>query len=279
MPKIQVRRVYTRGMLINGKWATAVAADDRGLQYGDGVFETLAVRGGAPVQWSRHLARLRRGCQCLGIPVPSERVLADEAARLCRGSGLAVLKIIVTRGPGGRGYRPPDRATPTRILALHAWPEHPQRYGREGIDLTICRTRLGSNPRLAGIKHLNRLEHVLARAEWDEEFQEGLMLDSGSRVIEGTMSNLFLIRGEALVTPDLGASGVLGVTRARIIEWARDHVRGAEVRPVALEELHGAEGLFVCNSIIGVWPVRSLEGRRFAIPPWIGTLGRFLESG
>lgn len=265
-------------MLVNGEWANAVPADDRGLQYGDGVFETLAVCGGLPEQWGRHFARLSRGCERLGIPVPSEALLADEAAQVCRGMGLTILKIIVTRGPGGRGYRTPSRPSPTRILTLHRWPEYPRWYETEGIDATVCQTRLGSNPRLAGIKHLNRLENVLARAEWGEAYQEGLMLDNADQVIEGTMSNLFLIQDGVLITPDLGECGVAGVTRARIIDWAEDRLRQVEVRPVGLSEVHGAEGLFLCNSIVGIWPIRGLGEIRFAIHPLVEILARYLRS-
>jgi 4-amino-4-deoxychorismate lyase len=179
-----------------------------------------------------------------------------------------VLKIIITRGSGGRGYDPASVVTPTRLLLLHPWPEYPREYCESGVEVRLCETRLAGNPRLAGIKHLNRLEQVLARGEWrDPSIAEGLMLDAHDHVIEGTMSNLFLLRNGQLLTPDVSQSGVAGIIRGRILEAASDLGLKALVGEVECEDLYRADEVFLCNSVIGIWPVRALNNRRWNTMP------------
>lgn len=254
----------TPELLINGYEADTISALDRGLHYGDGLFETLAVKGGKPLRWERHLLRLMQGCDRLGIPFPDVSDLTVEALRLCNGQQQAVLKVMVTRGAGGRGYRKPAQPEPTRLLARYPWPDYPQSHWQDGVRVRLCETRLGSNPALAGMKHLNRLEQVLARAEWDNDaIVEGLMFDSDDNVIEGTMSNLFLISAGQLVTAELSACGVSGIMRAMIIECAESLGLHCAVRPISRAELLAADELLLCNSVIGIWPVRALESHEF----------------
>ena len=253
-------------VLVDGQEADTLDVRDRGLQYGDGLFETLAVDRGEPRDWQAHLDRLESGCDRLGIPSPDPATLAAEADRLCAGAERAVLKILVTRGSGGRGYRPPAEPAPRRILMRSPWPDYPGYYWTEGVRVRHCRTRLGENPALAGLKHLNRLEQVLARAEWDDpEVAEGLMCDATGRLVEGTMSNLFWVRDGVLHTPDLSRCGVAGVVRARVLEWAEANGRPARVVEAGPEELEGADEVFLTNSVIGLWPVRELAGRSFPV--------------
>ena len=190
--------------LIDGREAVAIDVRDRGLHYGDGLFETLAVAQGRPLLWRRHMQRLAAGCRRLRIPPPAAETLREEAERLCARLDRAVLKIMVTRGDGGRGYAPPPAAAGTRVLMTYPWPPYPERHRRDGVAVRVCAARLGASPGLVGLKHLNRLEQVMARAEWDDpSIAEGLMLDAAGHVIEGTMSNLFAVIGGRLVTPDL----------------------------------------------------------------------------
>jgi 4-amino-4-deoxychorismate lyase len=262
-------------MLIDGKDSDQIAADDRGLLYGDGLFETFAVHSGEPQLWTQHMARLVRGCVRLGIEPPSVDLLQAEARALCAGSARAVLKIIVTRGSGGRGYRPPAPALPRRILSLHPWPDHPAHWPQQGVSVRLCDTPLGTNPRLAGLKHLNRLEQVLARAEWDDpDIAEGLMLDAAGGLVEGTMSNLFLVREGRLRTPALERCGVAGVMRARVLELAAQDGIACEVSDLGLADLQAADEVFVCNSIIGIWPVRRVQSMEFTPGP----VTRFLQQ-
>jgi len=255
-------------ILVNGIESDRVAVGDRGLQYGDGLFETFAVRDGMPEQWDRHLRRLQLGAARLNIPMPDPQLLADEASRVCHNQTRAVLKLIVTRGEGGRGYRPAPDMAPTRILSLHPWPDYPAGHAAQGVRLRLCRTPLGLNPALAGIKHLNRLEQVLARSEWeDADIAEGLMLDSEGRLVCGTMSNLFLVRDGELYTPELTRCGVEGTTRARVLETAADHDIPCHIADLKLDALWDADEVFVCNSIIGVWPARQIEQHSYTCGP------------
>lgn len=253
--------------LINGQRTESIDARDRGLHYGDGLFETLAVRAGAPLLWERHMQRLMHGCARLGLPAPDVALLHRETTHVCANAARGVLKIILTRGVGGRGYRC-AASTPTRILTLHPWPDYPDAFKQQGIKVRICATRLGMNPALAGVKHLNRLEQVLARNEWDDaDVPEGLMLDGAGRVIEGTLSNVFAVRDGALLTPDLSQCGVAGVMRALILEQAAAWGIETRVTQFGVEELTAMHEVFVCNSLIGVWPVRELAGAALAVGP------------
>lgn len=242
---------------------------DRGLQYGDGLFETMAVCNGRIPWLTHHLRRLRAGCRRLRITPPETVGLRREIAALAAGQSRAIIKLIVTRGVGGRGYRPDPGAHGHPIIMRYPWPVHVEERAREGIRLRVCRARLAINPALAGLKHLNRLEQVLARMEWrdDARYQEGLMLDTQDRVIEGTMTNLFIVRDSCLLTPDLTASGVAGVMRAIILETAARSAIPCEVAALSLSDIAQADEVFVCNSVVGIWPVIVLNRQRYPLGP------------
>lgn len=255
---------------IDGQPADRLPVSDRGLHYGDGLFETLPVRDARIPLLDAHLQRLREGCAHLGFAAAAEDVLRRELSQAADGQGRAVLKLMITRGSGGRGYRPPDNPVPTRLLLRYPWPDYPASWQDHGITLRICTTRLGSHPALAGLKHLNRLEQVLARAEWSDSdgIQEGLMLDGEGTVVEGTMTNVFAVTAEGvLVTPDVSRAGVYGVMRRHILEQADKAGIPAAVRRLSLTELPGMRELFVCNSIIGVWPALRLGEQRYETGP------------
>lgn len=264
-------------ILINGEPHTSIAATDRGLHYGDGVFETLAVHHNKPQFWHVHMERLQEGCLRLGIPPPDVRTLQDEATELCREYDKAVIKIIITRGSGGRGYRAPEQPDPQRLLIRYPWPDH--RLPEEGIALRLCSTPLACNPVLAGIKHLNRLEQVIARNEWqDNAIQEGVMCSTDGAVIEGTMSNLFAICNKTLLTPDLAGCGVAGVMRKQVLRLAGELGIPCEFSRIRSDELKDMDELFVTNSIIGIWPVASYEGHVFGEKRLTGRLVRALDE-
>lgn len=253
---------------INGEPGTWVAADDRGLQYGDGVFETMAVRQGRVVLLEPHLERLMRGCERLLFSPPSADVIRAEILAAAVVLEHAVLKLVITRGRGGRGYRPTQDVRPTRILTLHEWPAYPQRWWRDGVSVKLCKTILGGNPQLAGLKHLNRLEQVLARAEWSDSdtIQEGLMTDAEGSVIEGTMTNIFMRHADGmLVTPDLHTCGVAGVMRRYLLERAEQTGMPVRIGKLSIPELDKAQEIFMCNSVIGVWPVNRIDERSYPV--------------
>ncbi len=253
-------------MLIDGQPRDSIDARDRGLHYGDGLFETIAVKDARPLLWPEHMARLADGCRRLGLPLPNPDLLRREAAAEIAESGFGVLKIMLTRGCGGRGYRPPADPDITRILAFHPAPDYPPEFWTKGVRVRLCNTRLGMNPALAGMKHLNRLEQVLARREWDDDgIVEGLMRDSAGNLLEGTMSNLFLVNSQRLLTPALDQCGVAGVMRKKVLETASEVGIHCRIADVSLQELERADALFLTNALIGIWPVRQVDGQSFSL--------------
>ena len=252
-------------ILINGQTQNSISVLDRGLHYGDGVFETVKVQRGRAMLLEQHLQRLRVGCERLRLPPPALDVIRDEAHALIQGEDTAVLKILMTRGAGGRGYRSPVNAQATRILIRYPFPDYPPERYQSGVKIHLCTSRLSINPQLAGIKHLNRLEHVLAANEWqDDSIAEGLMMDPLDNIIEGTMSNVFLVAAGCLVTPDLKNCGVAGIMRQQVLELAQDLGISHDIKEVKKQELFTAEEVFVTNSVIGVWPVNSIAQKHVA---------------
>ncbi len=268
-------RAQETSTLVNGLAAERISVLDRGMQYGDGLFETLAVHAGRPLLWERHMERLCAGCLHLGLAAPAETALRADVDRLCSGRERMVVKIILSRGCAGRGYAPPPNPSPTRVVSAWPWPDYSPRNARQGVAACWCRTPASINPALAGIKHLNRLEQVLARAEWASDYAEGLMCDPDGFVVEGTMSNVFAVSGGTLVTPDLSRSGVAGVMRAEVMAVAqRLGLCCREVR-ITAAELEGMDEIFLTNSIIGVWPVTTLGSGKYSI----GRIARMISQG
>ncbi len=248
----------TARALVNGVAEERVSVFDRGLAYGDGLFETIrAVNGAAPL-WSRHIARLDHGCGRLGLPVPDPAMLADEFARVVQGLPDAVVKIILTRGIGERGYAPTSPARVTRIVAAFPAPQVPADWYRDGIRVRCCALRLAAQPKLAGVKHLNRLEQVLARGEWsDADVVEGLLFDQADNLVSATAANVFVGIDGVLLTPPVDTCGVAGVLRGVLLETLPD----IHVRTMKKEDLMRADEIFLTSSVRGVLPVRALDGR------------------
>lgn len=264
---------------INGLAMNEISFLDRGLQYGDGLFETIAVEDNLLLCWDEHLNRLEQGCKRLNISFPDATLLKDEAYSLVNAVGLGILKIIITRGQGGRGYAPPIVSEPCRIISLYPWPEYPAENYSDGINVRICDYRYAKNSVLAGIKHLNRLEQVLARSEWqDDSIAEGIVLDKEYHVIEGTMSNLFYISNNILYAPDLSSCGVEGIVRNKVIELAPGLGLSIDIKNLSLESLMNADEVFMCNSIIGVWPVKSIDMNAFSLGEKTQKIKRTLQK-
>lgn len=252
---------------VDGQGADSLALQSRGLAYGDGLFETIAVKAGRPSLLDYHLDRLALGCQRLGIEA-DHSLIREEICRYCALLGDGVLKLILTRGDSQRGYAAAVEAAPRRILQGNPAPAYPDAHAEQGVRLFACRTRLAEQPLLAGLKHLNRLEQVLARAEWQgAEYAEGLMLDVSGRVIEGVYSNLFLVRDGELRTADLGRCGVAGVMRAALLEAAEREGIAVRIGDLFMEDVEQADEVFLCNSVYGVWPVRSFESLNWSPGP------------
>jgi 4-amino-4-deoxychorismate lyase len=267
-------------VLINGQPAGGdgggVSILDRGLHYGDGLFETIACRGGRARFLSLHLERLVSGCQRLQIQVGDPAVIRREIEQAIAGTEAALLKIIVTRGEArARGYGLSGNESPNRILLRYGWPAESPAAQTLGVTVRLARLRLGENPALAGIKHLNRLEQVLARAEAPpDEATELLLLNTSGHLVCGTMSNVFLVQGGRIKTPRLDSCGVAGVMRRVVLLTAKNAGLIAEEGEVRPAELEGAEEVFLTNARVGIWPVYKI-GDRALIP---GAITRRLQT-
>lgn len=246
-----------------------ISIADRGFQYGDGCFETVRMVGDHPVLLQAHLSRLKNSCGQLGIPLQLT-TLTEEIQQLLLTNNWpqAVLKITVTRGVGGRGYRPEQYPESTRIVQLFEYPAasssshipDSDSNSEAGVNVILCQHRLASSSSLAGMKHLNRLDQVLASREIPEQFAEGLCMDQEDHLIEGCKSNLLVVKDGRLVTPDLSESGVRGIMLQYLSDRFREDGVTVETVKLGVEELKEVEEVFLCNSVFGVWPVIKLSG-------------------
>jgi len=267
-------------ILVNGVQTDCVAASDRGLMYGDGVFRTMVMCGGQPVSWDRHFLKLSADCAALRIPCIPKEIFDRELETLGASHPDCVIKIVVTRGEGTRGYSVTSALQPTRILSTSPMPTYPDAYREVGVKVRLCDLRLSYQPQLAGIKHLNRLENVLARIEWDNpDIPEGLLLDEHGIVISGTMSNLVLFKGETLVTPDLSRCGVAGVTRQRIMSMVAEWGFQVKVQPISLQVLMEADEVLMCNSVIGVWQIVEFQEKAWPAGNLVHRIRAALHDG
>lgn len=251
--------------LINGSFDHAISPFDRGFAFGDGVFRTLVMRDGLPENWPLHYQKLVADCGAIGIVCPSAELLMSDLQQLFLPDGLtenhlAIAKIIITRGEGERGYAPPAVTMPLRVVIKTAMPQYPEENFVNGVSLYVCETRLAHQPRLAGIKHLNRLENVLARMEWnDPTITDGIMLDADNNVIECTSANIFARFGDVLLTPSLHQCGVAGVTMQRIMNIAHLLSLKIVVETFNVEKLLSADEAMICNSLYGAWQIREIQ--------------------
>jgi 4-amino-4-deoxychorismate lyase len=242
-----------------------ISSQDRGFLYGDGIFETVRCRNGQLLLWALHRDRLVRSCEILFIPLRMDMLdqIISEAITHAPATD-CILKIIVTRGEGGRGYAPPEEADATMVLQWHALPPGTDTASQQGIDCIYCDHPLSQNPVTAGIKHLNRLDQVMASLQLSRAAQnfpaikEGLMCDVDGNIIEGTRSNLFAVINNTLCTPDLSRAGVQGVMRSFLIGHFKAAGIPLEIRAIRKQELSVASELFVCNSVMGLWPITRL---------------------
>lgn len=256
--------------LVNGKWSSAIDVQDRGLAYGDGLFETVLWYQGDLPHWPRHLDRLRRGCERLDIPFEADVIQAQlklflqSLAERADTPHKAIIKLILTRGVGGRGYTPLSAAAIRPNLVVQVLPYQTSPWAETGVELVPCRMRLSQNASLAGIKHLNRLEYILA-AKDSGDLSEGvfpLLQDTADRVIETLHHNLFIFRNQQLWTPDLQACGVEGVLREHLVAHSPFSV---QVARLSLADVLAADEVFICNSVRGIWPVNRFMDRQWPI--------------
>ncbi len=251
---------------VNGRIDSSLVAHDRGLNYGDGLFETLIMQNSVLPFIDIHMSRLNEGVARLQIDF-DQKTLSQYISHLLlvgkeRGVEEAVLKIVVTRGVAGRGYQPSITVPATIILGLYPIPLIPESFYSQGVNVFVCDYRLPKNKKLAGIKHLNKLDYVLASLEWrDQDFQEGLLFDSDNNLVEANSRNVFLLSGGKLFTPSLESSGVAGTLRRMVIEKYANFLNIEVIeKQLSLESLLTADEVFLCNSVTGFWPVKAIMG-------------------
>ena len=249
--------------LVNGEISNLVETSNRGLNYGDGLFETLLVQNGRPRRWQAHMDRLGVGCERLGLSMPPQSILLREVQTVSAGLVDAVVKIIISRGGVIRTYMPQEDEGCVRIVSAHRYPEGIAELARRGVRARICDLRLAIQPALGGIKHLNRLEQVLASAELrDTGAAEGILLDREDHVVCAVSANIFLVMEDRLLTPRLDLCGVRGVVRAHILT---NFSARCEQRRVTLDMLHEADEVFICNTVKGIVPVTAIDDHEFKI--------------
>lgn len=274
-PIRQYRAFFIGGilLLINGIPTDSVSAMDRGLAYGDGHFTTLLVKDGRPVWWPAHLARLQQASTRLGLAELDWQQLGDEVAEMARDQTLAVIKVMLTRGSGGRGYDGTACHAPTRILSLAAYPAHYPVWQQTGIPLLVCQQRLGDAPMLAGLKTLNRLEQVLLKSELAARSGvEGIVLNSRGFLVEGVSANLFWRRGRTVFTPDLTHCGIDGIMRRHVMAMLKQMSIELRVVEAPLESLRQAEEVWLTNTLMGIVPVTGIGETQYASPVLIRRL-------
>jgi 4-amino-4-deoxychorismate lyase len=247
----------------------ALDPGDRGLAYGDGLFETMRVHARRVAWLDAHLARLGQDAARLRIDQPADDWLRERIAELVAGAPRdAVLKLVLTRGTGGRGYAPARDLQPTLLLALHPIPPPLP----AALVVRWCATRVAIQPALAGIKHLNRLEQVLARAEsTTSSIHEGLMLDTADEVVGATAANLFVRAFGEWITPPVDRRGIAGIARGWVL--ANEPARIATLTRTMVEE---ADAVFLCNAVRGILPVTRLGERRWDPHPAVDAMRRRL---
>lgn len=261
--------------LINGEFEDKISVLDRGLSYGDGLFETMAwcflkEENIVGVEfWNRHVSRIRKTCILMKIKMPSLRILNEYKNKILKKalhSGIhdGVLKIIITRGVGGRGYKFDQKILPSVIFLCFPKILTKHKVKKE-IKVTYCQSPITENKQLAGLKHLNRLDSVMARAEWDDNFYEGIICDSHKNLIEGTMTNIFFIKDNVLFTPKICSSGIKGIMREIVIDKMISLFEGIRIKKLSKSQLLKADSIFLTNSIVGLVPVKQVNKLKFNI--------------
>jgi len=247
-----------------------VDSADRGLAYGDGLFETIACIHGKLHNWSLHWQRFCVGADRLKLVLPQEALLLEAIQQKLQQANAPddnkVVKIIISRGSGGRGYQFPESSQSSVIISIHDWPQRSASDYNIGIMVKVCQTCLAQQPLLSGIKHLNRLEQVMAVNELGSHYQECIMLAcdkqsevQNSRVIEATSSNLFFIKNEQLYTPEIDLCGVQGTMRRAVLQLAEDMYIDVQQGHYTLHDLLDAQEIFFTNSIYGIVPAASIR--------------------
>jgi len=259
--------------LYNGKRQESIPLTNRGFRYGDGVFETLVIHHQQIELWSHHFQRLMLGCKALKIEFTlTEDQLLDEIMSICTDNEWYIVRLVVSRSGRGRSYRVLEGAGADRLISLYQWPNSTQSPS-QGLRLQTCSYQLPESPRLAKIKHLNRLDQVLATLEIDYNyFDEALLTDFSASVISGTMSNLFFVSNDSLITPLIKTVGIEGTMRSFVLDSANKIGIKSAIKTVTIDELMKANEIFMTNSLWAIKPVQQINEQEFECPGKLTTL-------
>jgi len=244
-------------IIVNGIEENNLSVRDRGFQYGDGLFETIAYKNNKLQFWDEHMQRLNSSCDRLSLKRVDESLWLNDIKKMHLVND-SVIKLSLSRGNSERGYLYDEVSNVTRVTASFDFPSYSEE-NLKGINAIICKTPVSMNTALAGMKHLNRLDNVLARNEWgDSEISEGFMFDNQGHVIEGTMSNVFCVLGAELYSPLLEQSGIAGIMRQQVIDIAGELNIPVNIVDISKANFLQMDAIFVTNSLIGLWPVKKI---------------------
>ena len=277
--------------LINGIFKKNISVLDRGLAYGDGVFETMCWRVSKSHKlqiygveyWERHLERLKMGCDKIKLPMPSKALLNSYKNKILKKSleseiNQGVLKIIITRGVGGRGYKYESNLKPTIIFLSFPAKTIDKKHYNIGVKVKLCKTDILENKRISGIKHLNRLDSVIARSEWDDNYFEGLFVDKSGNLLEGTMTNIFFIKNKVLYFPKLRSCGIEGIMSQVVKDKTNFFFKGLKECNLKFSKIKNFDAMFLTNSVIKVMPVKYLDNVSFTITEELRSLVEYFSS-
>ena len=263
---------------VNGVAVKEIDALDRGLAYGDGLFATMRIVNGEVQFLSAHLARLAQGAQRLGFIWQASESLTNQLQQLASSKSDGCVKLLLSRGVGGRGYAAPNPCLVNEVVSLSDLPQHYGLWQKEGISLALSDILLAKQPRLAGIKHLNRLEQVLIKSvEIPTGFDDWLVLDAEGCVIESSMANLFFIKGKTVFTPAISHSGVAGMMREQVIYALIDLGYNLDIKPINHNDLAQFEHCFITNSLLGLVDINHIDSLSYSKSSFSDTLRQILH--
>ncbi|NRA54041.1 MAG: aminodeoxychorismate lyase [Gammaproteobacteria bacterium] len=249
---------------INGQAGNQVAVTDRGLNYGDGIFTTILVTQGQCQDLVAHLARLQQGLKLLNIATVDYVALAAQLTEIAKAQAMAVIKVLISRGQGTRGYSCVGCDTPLVVVTTSDYPAHYHTLRQQGISLGVSTIALGLNPLLAGIKHLNRLEQVLVRQQIDDsDYQDAVVLDCQGFIVETGIANIFWVKDNVVYSPSLELAGVKGIMRAKVITWLTEAGYQVDTDRYRLSSIMSADEVFITNCLMTVVRVNNIEQTHF----------------
>lgn len=248
----------SKQFLINGTFKK-ISPFDRAFQYGDGIFRTFVVENKKVLHWKHHYQKIVEDCLALKIIPPKEKDLLIDIDTLFKSNKKSVGKFIISRGNSERGYKFSEDIVHNRFLIKTEMPIYPKEYFEQGVNLFVCKQKLSTSI-LSGVKHLNRLENIIARQEWKGDYYfDGILLDQHGHVIECISCNIFMRIGNTIYTPKIKQVGIKGVTRGLIIKTSIKLGFKIKETTFKLDKLLQSDEVLITNSLFGVLQVKEIK--------------------